>query len=202
MRRVVAGVALAAVLVLAGAAAATGAPARPTSNVTAFAESARPLPADPVVQAGEPVLVVVTGFAAGVTVSVNVVGTAQIRYAHSDSHGVVRFRFAAGDDLSGGQHLVTFQGPPPPTAAGHSHLGNIDATVPTVGMLPFRLHPGRHSGHGVDAVSVSHAPDGSGSASGLSNTGADIVGPLLVALIALLAGAGALALGRYRLRRR
>lgn len=208
-----AAIAVAAVLpAAAGAGAIT--PSRATANVTAFARPHHRLPPNPVLRVAESVLVVVTGFASRTTVSVAVFPTGFSLRVQADQDGVVQLSYTVGAGLSRGRYLMTFQGLPdlevgqrPGAMVSRRDVRAGDAqtitvTVPRIGLFPFRLNgPAGGSGgsgrSGVGGVSV-HRPSADGTGSRLADTGADVVGLLLLAVLAGVLGAAALCLGRRR----
>jgi hypothetical protein len=95
---------------------------------------------------------------------------------------------------SGRQCLLTFEGPPQARAGDQQ---TIIVTVPRIGLFPYRLGGNsRPGGSGVEGISV-HVPD-CGSGSGLAVTGTEVVGALVLAVLAGVAGLALLRLGRRR----
>lgn len=183
-------------------------PDPPSANVTAFDRPSSVLPPDPVLHVGEPVLVVVIGFADGATVAVRVVGTRFFRRRHADRHGVLRLPYAVTADGSEGQFLMTFEGPASVDAGSRHHGASqgqsiisgdrqaVRVTVPVIGLFPFRV-----SRAGIGGIG-SRPPSAGPSAGTLSHTGADVRGLLMFALAVCVAGTGALLLGRRTRHRR
>jgi hypothetical protein len=207
-RRTAAGLAIALASLLSGAVAAAVAPPQSTSNVTAYGDFGRRLPADPGLFVGDRVRLVVTGFAANVSVSVHVQGTSRTVTAHAGRTGILEYLFVV-PRLPNGHYVLAFVGTPPlrrpppwrtASASPGSDVANIVAVVPRIGLFPFRIVD---PGSGVDGQSASNPGSGGGAGvGGLSDTGADIGGPLLLALVLLAVGIAAIILGRrHRVRR-
>lgn len=88
-------------------------PVQPTMNVSAYAPPHRHLTNDPLLQVGEPTLIVVTGFTGGTTVSVRLDRSRLARQLYADRRGALRLTYTAGRSLPAGRHLMTFEGLPP-----------------------------------------------------------------------------------------
>jgi hypothetical protein len=198
-----------ALIALTASVAAARPPTRPTTNVTAYVAPHRQLSYNPVLQVGAPVRIAVTGFASRALVTMQLVSTSYRKHIRADEHGVARETYVVQPGRAGGHYLITFQGQPfipsrvnpraadPVQSSGSADQQTITATVPRIGLFPYRL-AGEHSsgGSGVEGVSIHEPADAPGS--GLAVTGADIAGAVALALAACLAGVLALRAGRRR----
>jgi hypothetical protein len=209
--RIAAAIVAVAAVVLTASAAAARPPNHRTTNVTAYVTPHRPLPYNPVLHAGETVHIAVTGFASRATVTVQLVKTSYRNHIRADGHGVARAIYVVRPGRAGDHYLITFQGQPniasrvqpratgPVQPSGSADQQTITATVPRIGLFPYRLAGGHGSGgSGVEGVSIHEPVDDPGS--GLAVTGADIAGVLALGLAACLAGVLALRAGRRRRR--
>jgi hypothetical protein len=153
---------------------------------------------------GEFVRIVVTGFAASAVVTVHVQGTVTSATARANRNGALDYSFVV-PRLPNGQYVLAFTGAPPGgprlvsstvSTSAAADDSNIVAAVPRIGLFPFRI---ADPGSGVDGRSSSRSGSGTG---GLSYTGTDIGGSILLALLLLAVGIVAIILGhRHRLRR-
>lgn len=209
LRRAAIGVVIAVVLVLAGAGAVALAAVKPTDNVTGYGSHGQHLPPNPDLQRGSTVTVVVTGYLPGTDVTVRIASEPGIVHVRAGADGSVRYRFTVPLDLPNGQYVLVFAGAPasaagaPTVAATATASGDVQgvvALVPLIGKFPYRASdPG---GHGVGGTSTAPGgPSGHTSGhgvSGLSHTGADVIGGLALALLTLVSGVTLLVAGRSR----
>ncbi|HLY32982.1 MAG TPA: LPXTG cell wall anchor domain-containing protein, partial [Jatrophihabitantaceae bacterium] len=173
----------------------------PSPNLTAYDAHGHRLPSDPRLRGGETVLLVVTGFAASVTVQVRLAGSETAQYDVADGSGTVHDIYVVPAALPNAAYVLTFVGPGPQdpatmTGLPHATVSNDDGvivTVPNGGFFAFHIGPRRPTGPPSPTASV--AGESTSRAGGLPNTGEDVLTPLFVGLIALAAGVGAVALG-------
>jgi LPXTG-motif cell wall-anchored protein len=195
-------VSIAALGLGAGTGSASAAPA-PSPNVTAYDGHGRRLPPDPRLHPGDTVLLVVTGFAAAANVQVRLAGTSVAHDVVADGSGTVHDVYVVPLALPDAQYTVTFVGPGPADPASisgrpHVAISNDDGvivTVPNGGFFPFLIGNPRPTGSTSPTATVS-ASSTRRSPRVLPNTGTDILTPLVIAAVALLAGAAAIRLGR------
>jgi len=175
----------------------------PSSNVTAYDVHGRKLPPDPQLRGGDSVLLVVTGFAPSARVQVRIAGATTAHDDTADAAGTVHDRFIVLPTLPGGPYVLTFVGPGPADPASISGLPHVTnsnddgviVTVPNGGFFPFHIGFPSSSGSSGPTASVLGTSTSRGSGS-LSATGANVLTPVLIALIALVAGVTAVRLGR------
>lgn len=192
----VAAFALVLTLTIVGVTAFAGAEPR-NSAVTAVNGSGRKLGANPVVRAGEHLVVTVIGFAPHAEVMVRSSWDGTDHGLDADPHGVARLRFTVPSGLAVGSYALTFVGAPAPH--GRVPAGNVVVTVPLVARFAFRVRASGHDdGHGVRGVTTQRP--GGHSSSPLANTGVDVAATLTVVAVALGVGVGVNRAGRRRRR--
>ena len=153
----------------------------------------------PTVRPGAFFPVVVGGFGPGVPVTVQQVGLTGGQQREAGRDGVLRTTWRA-PRLAGSYRLVVTGAP---RLSGARRSGNVEAVVPRLVTVPFRVVPpgGSSGGSGTQGAGGSQ---GGGSGSGLgpqggggrvAHTGSDLEAVLGVGDLLLLAGIAALAVG-------
>jgi hypothetical protein len=195
-RRIRGAVLVAAVVAVVAGPGAAGAQASSTPDVVAIGPNGHRLPVDPVLLPGEPVGLLVTGFAAEARLTTAI---APVEPGPSPTPAAAghrrQLRFVVPRSIAPGRHVLVIAGAPAPGASGRP-AGTVVFDVPRVVLFAFRIAP---AGSGVDAA---HATRTAGSATttsrGLSATGANVLAPTVVGLIAVASGGVLWRLGRRR----
>jgi hypothetical protein len=154
---------------------------------TVEASTGHHLPANPMLHAGERVLITVRGFAPAAPVTVGLVGVQLLGPVVAGSAGAVVYPYVVPTSIGSGQHALAFSGAPAPTSAAPP--GNVDVTVPLTTQWPFRT-AARPTGRPPGASS-SHAIAGAGSGRSHGRTafsGVDVLGLVVAGVVALLGG--------------
>ncbi|MDT4923752.1 MAG: hypothetical protein QOG01_1465 [Pseudonocardiales bacterium] len=155
------------------------------------------LPANPMLQAGERVLVTVRGFAPAAPVTVGLVGVRLLGAVVAGSAGAVVYPYAVPRSIGPGQHALVFSGAAAPTAAAPP--GNVEVTVPLTTQWPFRTsgRPTRRPSGASSSGGVAGVAHGRGHGP-TAFTGVDVLGPVAAGVVALLGGLVLVRAGRRR----
>lgn len=200
-----------------GVAAAAAAP-KPSSNLTAYTAQGKRLPPNPKLDPGEVVRLVVTGYGPGAAVVVKLAGLADEVQLTADATGSATDVYTVPRPMADGQYLLTLVGDPPhtpttpqtsptklPTNLPSKDVQPFVVTVPNTGFFPFRIGAGGTPSSSVNpsstavvsATNTSAGGHGAGGG-GLSNTGANVLTPLVLGLITVLVGVISVRLGLRR----
>lgn len=197
------GIVLAAVGVVVPRPAAASVPTR-TDNVIATDARGRVLADNPALQAGDHVVVTVSGFASRERVEVRSDRLSILEFAGSD--GVVRVPLTITGSSAIGQHFVAVvERTPSLSDSSTTYKGSMVVAIPRIGVMPYRVvarsvteppQDGR-TGRSDGPHATTDVPTSGGSTS-LARTGRDLVVALLEGALAISAGAGVLRLNRRR----
>ena len=182
-----------------------------SANLTATRHGVT-LAQNPLLQPGDVVQLVGTGFARGAPVTERLAGSAAGTHLKADGQGVLHFTYRVPAYQPKDAYLLTFAGDPPagsslppPVASGPGDHQDVIVTVPNVGFFPYRVDPGATgtpspSTTASISASATSTSGGSHGAGGIAYTGVDVAALVVIALVFMVPGVVAAIGGRRRSR--
>jgi hypothetical protein len=113
--------------------------AAPDGKVVATDSRAHALPVDPLLKAGEIVIITVRGFEANAPLVAKLMPGAQVvPPPRANADGTLKLVYRVPRGISAGRHVLAITGAPAPSGSGvSSSTGNVTATIPNLGLFEF-----------------------------------------------------------------